>query len=175
MIKTFALVAAVLIAAVLLFAATRPDTFRIERSATIRATPDKIYPFLEDFRRWPAWSPYENKDPAMKRTFGGATSGKGATYAWEGNKDIGAGSMEIADATPPERLTLKLDFTRPFVAHNLVDFTLTPAGDGTRVTWAMHGPNTYVGKVMQIFFSMDTMVGKDFEAGLASLKAAAEK
>ncbi len=175
MIKTIAIVIVVLLASVLLFAATRPDTFRVERSITIHAPAEKIYPFLEDFRRWNVWSPYENKDPAMKRTYGGATSGKGATYAWDGNKDIGSGSMEIADTSPPSRLTLKLDFTKPFVAHNIVDFTLAPSAGNTQVTWAMHGPNTYVGKVMQLFFNMDSMVGKDFEAGLTSLKSAAEK
>lgn len=176
MLKTISLVVIALIALVLIYAATRPDSFRVERRTTIQASPDKIYPYLVNFHRWDAWSPYEKKDPSMKRTFGGSPEGKGATYAWEGNKDIGMGSMEITDTQAPSRVSLRLDFTKPFEAHNNVDFTLRPAGaTATEVTWAMHGPNTFIGKIMQLFFSMDKMVGQDFEAGLASLKSAAEQ
>ncbi len=111
----------------------------------------------------------------MKRTFGAATSGKGAVYAWEGNKDVGQGRMEIAESVAPSRITLKLDFVKPFEAHNRVEFTLEPAGKATNITWAMQGDTPYFAKIIHVFFDMDKMVGKDFEAGLASLKAIAEK
>ncbi|HTF13390.1 MAG TPA: SRPBCC family protein [Burkholderiales bacterium] len=175
MFKTIAIVVVALVAALLVYAATKPDTFRVQRSASIKAPPAKIFAILNDFQRWDAWSPWEKKDPAMKRTFSVVTSGKGAQYAWQGNSDVGQGRMEIAESTPPSKVAIKLDFVKPFETHNLVEFTLEPQGDATNVTWAMQGPSPYIAKVMQVFFSMDKMVGKDFEAGLANLKALAEK
>jgi uncharacterized protein YndB with AHSA1/START domain len=174
MLKIIAAVVVVLIAAVLILAATRPDTFRVQRAASIKAPPEKIYALISDFGRWGVWSPWEKKDPAMKRTFGAATSGKGATYAWEGNKDVGQGRMEIAESVPPSRVAIKLDFVKPFEAHNLVEFTVEPQGDATNVTWAMQGDTPYFAKIIHLFFDMDSMVGKDFEAGLANLKASTE-
>ena len=164
-----------LVAAVLAFAATRPDSFSVRRAASIQAPPEKIFPLINDFSRWSAWSPYEKKDPAMKRSFSGPAAGKGAVYAWEGNGDVGQGRMEIADAVAPSRVTLKLDFVEPFEAHNKVDFTLEPKGGATEVTWAMDGPMPFISKVITLFVDMDRMVGGDFEAGLANLKAIAEK
>jgi len=164
-----------LIAAVLAFAATRPDSFSVRRAASIKASPEKIFPLINDFRSWGAWSPYEKKDPGMKRSFSGPAAGKGAVYAWEGNQDVGEGRMEIAEAAAPSRVTLKLDFMKPFEAHNTVDFTLEPRGDATDVTWAMQGPAPFVSKLIGLFIDMDAMIGRDFEAGLASLKAIAEK
>ncbi len=175
MFKKIAIAIVVLLAAVLIFAATRPDTFRVERSASIKAPPEKIFAILNDFQKWGSWSPWEKKDPAMKRTFGATTSGKGARYAWDGNKDVGKGSMEIAESSPPSALTIKLDFIEPFEGHNIVDFALEPKGDSTNVTWILHGPMPFISKVISIFCSMDSMIGKDFEAGLANLKAVAEK
>ena len=110
----------------------------------------------------------------MRRAHSGAASGPGAVYEWEGNRDIGKGRMEITEASPPARVTIKLDFVKPFEAHNIVEFTLEARGDSTTVTWALHGPMPYVSKLMSVFFSMERMVGADFEAGLASLKAVAE-
>lgn len=173
--KTIALVIAVAIAGVLIFAATKPDDFRFERKTVIKAPPEKVFAILNDFKQWSLWSPWEKKDPAMKRTYGAVTAGKGATYAWEGNKDVGIGNMEIADSASPSRLAIKLNFVKPFEANNLVNFTLTPAAGGTEVTWIMEGKNNFMSKVMQVFISMDKMVGPDFEAGLANLKSAAEK
>ena len=175
MIQWIVIAVVVIVAAILLIAAMKPDTFRVERSATINAPPEKIFPLLNDFHNWPGWSPWEKKDPAMKRTHGGAASGKGAAYTWEGNKDVGTGGMEIVDSAPPSRLTIKLDFMKPFEAHNVVDFALAPQGNATRVNWSMQGPAPFMSKVMQVFMSMDRMVGKDFESGLANLKALAEK
>lgn len=175
MLKTIAVIVVVLLAAVLVFAATKPDTFRVQRVTSIKAPPEKIFPYLSDLRSFATWSPYEKKDPAMQRTFSGPASGKGAVYEWDGDKNVGKGRMEIADTAPPSRVAIKLDFVRPFEAHNIVEFTLAPKGDSTDVTWAMQGPVPYVAKIMHVFVDMDSMVGKDFEAGLASLKAVAEK
>jgi hypothetical protein len=177
MIKAIAAIAAVIavpVAGVLAYAATMPDSFRIQRTTRIDAPPERIAPLIDDFRKWPAWSPYETKDPGMKRTLSGAASGKGAVYAWEGNSDVGMGRMEIADASP-SKVTIKLDFEKPFKASNIAEFTMQPNGRGTDVTWAMHGPTPYISKVICVFLDMDDMVGRDFEAGLANLKAAAEK
>jgi uncharacterized protein YndB with AHSA1/START domain len=176
--KTLAIIAiiiAVAVIAVLILAAMKPDTFRVVRSTTIKAPPERIFPLIADFRNWSAWSPCEKMDPALKRTYSGAAEGKGAVYEWEGNKKVGKGRMEIIDAPPSEKVAIKLDFLKPFEAHNTAEFTLQPRGETTDVTWVMHGPNLFIGKVMSVFISMDRMVGKDFEAGLANLKAAAER
>jgi hypothetical protein len=175
MFKTIALIVVVLIAGVLAFAASKPDTFRVQRSTVIQAPPEKIFPLINDLHNWVSWSPYETKDPQMKRTHSGAGSGKGAVYEWDGNREVGKGRMQIADTAPPARVTIQLDFIKPFEGHNVVDFTLQPQGGGTNVTWDMHGPAPLVSKVMQVFVDMDSMVGKDFEVGLANLKAMAEK
>lgn len=175
MIKKIVIIVVVLVAALLGFAATRPDTFHIQRATSIKAPPQKIFAYINDFHRWGAWSPWEKKDPAMKRTLSGAAKGKGAVYAWEGNKDVGQGRMEIAEASPPTKARIKLDFVKPFETHNIVEFTLEPKGDVTHVTWAMDGPMLFISKVMSLFVDIDGMVGKDFEAGLANLKAVAEK
>jgi uncharacterized protein YndB with AHSA1/START domain len=175
MFKIVAIAIGVAIAAVLIFAATQPDTFRVQRATTIKAPPERVFPLINDFQRWDAWSPWEKKDPAMKRTFGTATGGKGAVYGWEGNKDVGQGRMEIAESVAPSNVTIKLDFVEPWESHNIVEFTLQPQGETTNITWAMHGPMPYVSKLMSIFMDMDRMIGKDFEAGLANLKAVAEK
>jgi uncharacterized protein YndB with AHSA1/START domain len=175
MFKKITLVVVLLIGGLLGFAATRPDTFRVERSASINAPPEKIFALIQDFHNWPSWSPWEKLDPAMKKTHSGSEQGTGAAYAWEGNNDVGQGHMEITDATSPSKVVIKLDFLKPFEAHNMAEFTLEAKGAATTVIWAMHGPNPYLAKVMQLFCSMDSMVGKYFEAGLANLKAQAEK
>ena len=178
MLKALSVLAAIVVivvAGVLIYAATRPDSFRVERTATIKAPPDKIYAEIANLHGWSAWSPYEQKDPDMKRVFSGAESGRGAIYAWHGNKDVGQGRMEIVEATPPSKIAIKLDFIKPFEGHNMAEFTLAPAGDSTTVTWAMYGPSPYVAKVMGTFFDLDKMIGDDFEAGLAALKTVAEK
>ncbi len=162
------------VAAILILANTKPDSFRVERSITILASPDKIFAFINDFHRWSAWSPWEKLDPAMLRTFGGAAEGPGAIYEWDGNKQVGQGRMEIAEAVPPDRLVIQLDFIRPFEGHNIAEFTLQQLGTSTRLTWAMHGPSPFISKIMQVFVSLDRMIGKDFETGLANLKAVAE-
>jgi len=171
---TVLIVIAVIVAAVLIAAALRPGDFAVQRRVAIRAAPAKIYPMLADFRQWPAWSPWEKLDPAMKRTLSGAPEGTGAVYAWEGSSKVGAGRMEIKEAAAPSTIVIQLDFLRPFEAHNITEFTLLPRGDATDVTWLMRGPAPFMSKLMSVFVSMDKMIGKDFEKGLANLKAAVE-
>ena len=175
MLKIISLAVVAVVGGFLVYAATRPDSFRVERTVTINAPPERIFPLVNDFQRWGAWSPFEKKDPGMKRTMSGVSSGEGAVYEWDGNKEIGQGRMEIVESVPPSRITLTLDFTRPFKAHNIVDFTLEPWGNSTQVTWAIHGPSPFISKVMGIVLNMDKMIGKDFEAGLAALKTVSEQ
>lgn len=165
----------VVAAGILIYAATRPDAFRVQRSAAIKAPPEKIYALIADLHAWGAWSPYEKKDPAMKRTFSGAASGKGAVYEWDGNKNVGTGRMEIIEASAPSKVAIKLDFLKPFEGHHTAEFTMVSSADGTTVTWAMYGSSPFMMKVMGTFMNMDRMIGDDFAVGLANLKAVAEK
>lgn len=174
MLDIIGIVLVLAVAGILIYAAMQPDNFRIERSTTVNAPPERIYPHIVDFRRWGAWSPWEKKDLAMQRTFSGADSGVGAAYGWEGNKNVGSGRMEITEATAPGKVVIRLEFLKPFAATNTAEFTLQPQGGSTTVNWAMHGKSNFLSKVMCVFMNMDKMVGPDFEAGLASLKVAAE-
>jgi hypothetical protein len=173
-IAIIAVVLAIAIATVLILASAKPDTFSVEREIGVNAPPEKIFPLINDFHRWGSWSPYENKDPAMKRSYGGAESGKGAVYTWEGNKNVGAGRMEILQASVPTTIVIKLDFFKPFEGHNTAEFTMLPRGDTTRLSWKIHGPAPLMSRVMQVFMDMDRMIGKDFEVGLANLKKLTE-
>ena len=174
MLKIIGIVIVVLIVALLVYAATRPDTFRIQRSASINAPPEKIFPFIIDFRRWMVWSPWEKLDPDLQRVYSGSTEGEGAVYQWNGNNQVGTGGMEILESAPPAKIVIRLDFLKPFEAHNFAEFTLTPGGGATNVTWAMYGPQPFTAKLMSVFCSMDRMVGQQFETGLVNLKNAAE-
>ncbi len=175
MLKKIALAVLAIIVIILGMAAMKPDTFTVKRVVSIKAPPEKIAPLVTDFHQWASWSPWEHLDPAMKRTFSGAPAGKGAIYEWEGNKDVGKGRMEILDASTPAKTVIKLDFLQPFESHNVTEFTLAPQGDMTQVSWDMTGPMPFISKIMSVFVSMDAMIGKDFEKGLANMKAAAEK
>jgi hypothetical protein len=177
MIKVIAIIAVVVvvaIAAVLVLAATKPDTFQVQRAASIKAPPEKIFALINDLRGWGAWSPWEKKDPAMKRTFSGAQYGKGAVYAWDGDKNVGQGRMEITDTSAPSKIVIKLDFIRPFEGHNIAEFKMEPNGGSTNVIWTMNGPVPFLGKIIHVFLNMDKMVGGDFEEGLRNLKSLAE-
>ncbi len=175
MIKKILLVIVVLVVCICGYAAFQPDNFSVERHIAINAPADKIFANINDFHAWQAWSPWAKLDPAMKLTIAGAPNGKGATYDWEGNSDVGKGHMEITDATAPSKVVIKLDFMTPFESHNVTEFTMAPAATSTDVTWLMHGPSPYVSKLMGVFMSMDKLIGKDFENGLTNLKAVAEK
>lgn len=170
-----AVILAIAIAVILILAATKPDTIRVQRATSIKAPAEKIFPLINDFHQWGTWSPYENKDPGMKRIYSGAESGKGAVYAWDGNNNVGSGRMEILDTAVPSKIVIKLDFFKPFEGHNTAEFTMLPQGDATNLTWVMHGPARFMSKVMQVFMNLDNMIGRDFEAGLANLKKITEK
>jgi uncharacterized protein YndB with AHSA1/START domain len=170
-----AVVLAIIIAIVLVLAASKPDSFRIERAASLNAPAEKIFSLIADFHQWLNWSPWEGRDPALKRTYSGAERGKGAVYAWDGNKNVGSGRMEILEATTPSRVLIKLDFFKPFEGHNTAEFTMSPQGNATNVDWVMRGPAPFMFKVMEVFISCDKMIGKDFETGLANLKTLVEK
>src|SRR5688572_24696154 len=154
--------------------ATRPAEFRIERSTAISAPPEVVFAQVNDFRAWPAWSPWEKLDPGMKRTHSGAPSGVGAMYAWSGNDDVGEGRMTIEKSDPSSTIGIKLEFIKPFAATNQATFTFAPSGNSTKVTWAMDGKNGFAAKAASLFMDMDKLVGADFERGLASLKTIAE-
>ncbi|MET0884381.1 MAG: SRPBCC family protein [Acidimicrobiales bacterium] len=147
------------------------NTYTVERQALIPAPPARVYAALADFHDWPNWSPWEGLDPDMTRTFSGVDAGVGAVYEWKGNRKAGEGRMEITAAEEPSGVTLALDFLKPFKSSSTTRFQLEPEGDGTRVTWTMQGPKTFVTKVMGIFTSMDKLIGKDFEKGLTQLEA----
>jgi hypothetical protein len=167
-------VVVLVIAGLLRYTASRPDSFVVQRSTHVAAPPERILPLIDDFHAWASWSPYEKLDPGMKRTYSGALRGVGAVYEWDGNSKAGAGRMEIKRADT-SRVSTQLDFTRPFRANNAADFIFEPQADGTRVTWSMTGTNAFMTKLFGVFVNMDRLIGRDFEAGLASLKSLAEQ
>jgi uncharacterized protein YndB with AHSA1/START domain len=175
MILRVILILVVLIAAVLAFAATKPKTFHMQRSVTIKAPPEKIFPLVNDLHEWSEWSAQDRGDANIKRTFSGAATGEGAASEWEGSGSAGKGRMLITESVPNRKVSVTVDFAKPFEARNVNVFTLEPAGDSTTVTWDFTGANAYVLKVMSVFVSMDRVMGKHFEDGLGNLKIAAEK
>jgi uncharacterized protein YndB with AHSA1/START domain len=174
MIKTVLAVVVAAIAALLIYASTKPDQFEVKRSVTINVAPTKIFPLINDLKQFNSWNPFLAEEPTAKLTYEATTAGKGAAYRWEGEKS-GAGQMQITESTEPSQVLIKLDFIKPMEGHNTVEFSLQPQNEATQVSWAMRGPMPYVSKLMTVFFDMDKMVGGRFEAGLAQLKALAEK
>jgi hypothetical protein len=173
MLKAIALAIALLITAVLVLAATRPGSFRVTRSATIQAPPERIQPLISDLRRFSTWSPYEKKDPKMVRAYTGPASGEGATYAFVGNKDVGRGVIRITEATKSS-VRMNLVMHEPFECDNRVEFVLQPKEGATQVTWSLQGPVPFAARIVHLFVDMDAMVGRDFETGLADLRKLAE-
>ena len=176
MFKKIALAFVVAVGVLAAVVATRPSDFRIERSTTVNAPADIAYGLVSDFHGWADWSPWEALDPTMKKTYTGQAGEKGSSYEWQGNKDVGEGRMTIVETKPSSLVEIKLEFIKPFAATSQTTLTFEPAGDKTRVTWAMVGQNNFVAKAMTLFMNMDKMVGADFEKGLAKLgeKSAAE-
>lgn len=175
MAKKVLLVVAALIVVFVIVVATRPATFEIKRTGQINAPAEVVFAQVNDFKSWSAWSPWEQLDPGMKRTFNEVPAGVGASYHWASDKDgVGEGNMKITEAKPGEHLGIALDFIKPFEAHNRIDFDFAKAGEGTSVTWKMSGNNNFMAKAMSLFMDMDKMVGPDFEKGLASLKTVSE-
>ncbi len=162
------IVVLVLLAAVA-YIATRPEDFRIERTARIGAPPDVVFSIINDLRQWSRWSPYDKRDPNMKKTFDGPSTGPGASYAWNGNNQVGEGRLTILESKPGELVSMTLEFSRPFKCKNQVNFKLVPSEGGTRMSWIMDGKNNFMAKAMSVVMNMDKMVGKDFEQGLANL------
>lgn len=175
MLKKVGIVVLLCLLVVLGLAATKPDTFALERETTINAPPSRVFALISDFDQWGVWSPWEKLDPNMTRTFSGTPSGAGSIYEWSGNSDAGAGSMQIINTTPSSNVEIKLDFIKPFASHNVTEFALDSTAAGTHVRWSLHGPNEFIGKIMGVFVSVDKLVGPDFERGLATLKAVAEQ
>jgi hypothetical protein len=173
-LKWAGLAVGVFVVGVLALAFTKPDEFRVQRSIAINAPQQTVFELVNDYRNWSAWSPWETKDPTMKRSYSGPASGKGALYAWDGNGEVGKGSMLITDATPSQ-VSLNLDFEKPFEGHNKVVFAIESKGLTTDVTWTMSGPSPFITKVIQVFCNMDAMIGAELEKGLAAMKAEAEK
>lgn len=174
MINILLLVLVVAIAAVLLYAASRPDTFRVARTASMNAPPESIFPLIDSLRAGEKWSPYYRKDPAMKGAYSGPECGTGATFDFSGNKDVGSGRLTIVGSESPGKVTMRLQMFKPFAADNVVEFTLVPRGEATEVTWAMQGNQPFLGKVMSLVFDMEKMVGTEFAAGLGNLKTIVE-
>lgn len=171
MLKKIGIGLAVVLVGLAVAIATRPDTFRVERSAMVAAPADVAFAYVNDFHRWNQWSPFEKLDPAMQRSFSGSPAGVGAVYGWSGNSKAGSGTMAITQSAPNQRVTMDLRFEKPFKASNVAEFTFTPTPRGTRVTWSMSGRNNVMSKAISLFASMDQLVGKQFEEGLANLDA----
>ena len=174
MVKKIAVALVVLLLLLAGVVASRPDSYRVERVATIAAPAELLFPMVNDFHRWGAWSPWEKLDPAMKRSFEGPAAGVGAKYGWSGNDEVGEGRMTIVESQPPARIGIKLEFVKPWESTSDTLFTFAQQGAATRVTWAMEGRHNFVSKAFSMFAAMDAMVGPDFEKGLASMKGLAE-
>jgi len=175
MVLRIVLIVAGLVAAILIFAATKPATLRVERSTVINVPPEKVFALINDLHGWKDWQPEDKEDTTTSRSYSGSASGVGAISEWDGRGRAGKGRMVITESQPPHRVAVKVDFVKPFESHNLNEFTLVPAGGGTKVTWSWQGQNLYFMKVMSVFANMDKMIGKHFEDGLTNLKTIAEK
>lgn len=175
MLKKIGIALVVILGLIVALAATRPDSFTVERRMTIKAPAANVMALIGDFRNWKNWSPWEHLDPNMQRTFSGPASGKGALYEWVGNSDVANGRMDITDYAAPSKAVIRLQFVEPLAVTYTTTFALTPRGDTTEVSWTMSGPMLFVSKIMSVFMSMDTLIGRDFERGLSKLKAVCEQ
>lgn len=174
MLKKVLICVAVLVAALIAVVATRPSTYRVERSTQVTAEPRFAYALIADYARWREWSPWEKLDPAMKKQIEGPVGAPGSKYSWQGNDDVGTGSLTILEADAPKLVRHQLAFIEPWAGNATTAFVLAPEAGGTRVTWSMEGNNDFMGKAMCLVMDMDAMIGKDYEAGLAALKTVAE-
>lgn len=174
MLKTTLFIVLAAVAVLLAWAALRPDSFQVARSTTVQAPPEKLYPLISDLHQFNTWNPYGKKDPQLRGEYRGPAAGPGAAYHFEGNKEVGKGSIRVIDAAP-SKVTMELHMIEPFEGRNKVEFSLAPAAGGTQVTWAMQGASPFIARLVGIFLDMDHMIGRDFEAGLADLKLRAER
>jgi hypothetical protein len=174
MLKKLLLILGAGLAILMVVIAMQPATFKVERSTVIAAPPDVVLAQIDDFHRWAAWSPWEKLDPNMKRTFEGPASGIGAMYSWTGNSDVGSGKMTITGYEQAKKLDIKLEFLEPMAATNTTEFITAADAGGTKLSWVMNGNHNFMGKAFGLFMDLDTMIGKDFDNGLAALKTVAE-
>lgn len=165
----------IVVAVLCVVVAMQPEDFKITRSATMNAAPDKVFEQVNDFHKWEGWSPWAKLDPAMKTTYSGTPSGTGSSYSWVGNDQVGEGKMTITESHPSEHIKIDLEFIKPFAAKNVTEFTFKPDGDKTNVTWTMAGKNNFIAKAFNLAMNMDKLVGADFEKGLTQLKTVVEK
>lgn len=154
--------------------AGKPDDFVVKRATTISASPDLVFPHVNDLHKWEAWSPWAKLDPNMKSTFEGSGEGTGSAMSWSGNKKVGEGKMTITETTPSSLIRIRLEFLKPFKSTSTAEFTFAATGSGTLVTWGMFGKSNLASKVFSLFLNCENMVGRDFDKGLASLKSVAE-
>ncbi|MFI5306323.1 MAG: SRPBCC family protein [Polyangiales bacterium] len=174
MFKKILLVLFLIIGGFSAFVASRPDHYHVERSATMAAPADVVYAQVDDLRAWSAWSPWEKRDPDMKKTYEGPERGVGAVYIWQGNQQVGQGKTTITASTPPNALRMETHFIQPFPSVATSGFDLAPSGDHTKVTWSTDGKVAFMGKFFGLFFNMDSIVGPDFDRGLEGIKNVAE-
>ena len=174
MLQIILIILAGAIGALLVIVAFRPSAFHIARTAAISAPAPEVFAQINDFRNWPAWSPWEGVDPAMKRVYEGEPAGTGAVYSWSGNRQIGEGRMIITESRPHELIRIKLEFLKPFAATHSAEFLLKPDGDKTSVTWSMSGTNNFIAKGISLLMNMDKLIGGQFEKGLQQLTRAVE-
>jgi Polyketide cyclase / dehydrase and lipid transport. len=173
--KKFLIALAVIVLGFVIVVALRPSEFRVIRSATLAAPPEAVFAQVNDFHNWNSWSPWAKLDPAAKNSFEGPAAGNGAVFRWDGNKDVGAGSMTILDSRPPNSIKIQLDFIKPFKGTSTAEFTFKPQGEQTLVTWSMYGKNNFIAKAIGLFIDCDKMIGGMFEQGLANMKSQVEK
>jgi uncharacterized protein YndB with AHSA1/START domain len=174
MLKRILIGLVVLVVVFLIIVAMQPADFRVTRSVTVNAPPAIVFAQVNDFHKWDAWSPWAKLDPNAKTSFEGPAAGEGAVFRWAGNKEVGEGSMTITESHPTDLIRIKLEFLKPFKAINTSEFTFTPQGDQTRVTWSMFGKNNFIAKAISLFIDCDKMVGGMFEKGLAQMKTVTE-
>lgn len=175
MIKKLAIALVVGVAGLLAYASTMPDSFRVSRTVSINAPAKKVWPFVNDVKLQNEWSPWDDKDPQLKKEYAGPSAGKGAVYTWDGNKDVGRGRLEIVDSLEPKLVVMDLQFEAPMKARDTAKLELAEKGKATDVTWSIEGPMPFASKVMCVFMDMDKMIGAEFEKGLGELKVLAEK
>ena len=165
---------AVIVIVLVIVIAMQPGEFRVARSTKVSAPPPAVFAQVSDFHKWEAWNPWGKIDPAMQQSYEGAPFGTGAVYSWVGNKDVGAGRMTIIESRPSELIRIKMEFFKPFAATDTAEFTFTPEGNQTAVTWSMAGENNFFAKAFHLFINMDKMIGDQFVKGLAEMKSQAE-
>lgn len=174
MMRKFLIGLVVIVVVFAVIVALQPSEFRIARSATISAPAPAVFVQVNDFHRWEAWNPWGKIDPAMKQAYEGAPTGTGAIYTWSGNYEVGEGRMTLTESRPNDLIQIRLEFFKPFAATNTAEFTFTPEGNGTVVTWSMTGEKNFIAKAVHLFMNMDTMVGGQFEKGLAQMRSVVE-